>query len=349
MLCFPGRWFHERTRIAPVVARDDLGYVLRIAAHTPPRHPWFQISARLAQALTGYERKDKIVSRVGIFTPRHDMGSLENPLTIARGEADVAFTNPPLNARFAMEGRGPYTTPIGVNLRAIARFPEPDYMLWMVAEETGITSMRDIAERRIPLRVVSGRLGPDGPDPLSFLVEEVMRAYGFGQQQLESWGGKVIHAGNTIAGVPVVKSGQADALFQEAAFGRDWDDLVETRRMRLLRLDEDVIQHIEQTWGFPRAWVPQGRFPFVEEKLPTLAYAGWLLFSRDDLPDDLAYVLAKTCVEERALIEAPYRAMDVLHRGMEVPLTPRHLCSECVIPLHPAAEAYYREIGALGA
>jgi uncharacterized protein len=329
------------------VARDDLGYVLRVVAHTPPRHPWFQISARLAQALTGYERANKIVSRVGIFTPRHDMGSLENPITVAGGEADVGFTNPPVNARFAMEGRGPYHQAVGATLRAIARFPEPDYMLWLVAEELGISSLADIAQRQIPLKVVSGRLGPDGPDPLSFLVEQVMQFYGFGQQELESWGGKVIHAGNTIAGVPVVMRGEADAIFQEAAFGHDWDELVRARRMRCLPLDEDVIRHMQSTWGFDPGVVPRSRFPGLDQELPTLAYAGWLLFSRDDLPDELAYTLAKTCVEERHLIEAPYRDVDVLHRGLEVPLTPEALCSRCVIPLHPAAGAYYREIGAL--
>ena len=328
-----------------MVARDEVGYILRIGAHTPPRHPWFGVSAWLAQALTGYEVERKIVSQVGIYTARHDMGSLENPKSVARGDVDVAFTNPPLNARFAMEGIGPYDRPLAT-FRAIARFPEPDYMVWMVAEETGVTALGQIAERRLPLRIVSGRLGPGGPDPLSFLNEEVMRAYGFGQEQLESWGGKVIHAGNTIAGAPYVIDGRADAIFQEAAHGYDFDAVLKARRMRVLPLDEAVIQHMEERWGFERTVIPAGRFEGVPE-LPTLAFAGWLLFCRDDFPDELAYLLAKVCDQQRERIGRPMKDQPPLHRWLEYPITREHLVSGCVIPMHSGAERYWQEVGAV--
>jgi uncharacterized protein len=328
-----------------MVIRDEVGYIVRIGAHTPPRYPWFNISARLAHALIGYEVEHKIVSQVGIYSARYDMGSLENPKSVARGDFDVAFTNPPLNARFAMEGIGPYDKP-QATFRAIARFPEPDYMVWMVAEELDVTSLGQIAERKIPLRVVSGRMGPEGPDPLSFLNEEVMRAYGFGQRQLESWGGKVIHAGNTIAGAPYVIDRRADAIFQEAAFGYDFDEILKARRVRVLPLDERVIRQMEEKWGFERAAVPAGRFEGVPE-LPTLAYAGWLLFCRDDFPDELAYELARTCDEQREWIGAMVKDQPPLHRGLEYPITREHLVSKCVIPMHPGAERYWCKVGAL--
>jgi len=329
-----------------MVARDDLGYELRIGAHTPP-HGWWVISTLLAGALTKYRRDGAgVVSKVGVVTPRHSMGSLQNPKAIGRGDLDIAICNPPITAKWAMEGRGPYSEPVG-NLRAIARFPEADYTIWLVDETFGITSLEQIAERRIPLRVVSGRMGPEGPDPISFVIEEVMNAYGFGQKALESWGGKVIHAGHTGNGVQVMKRGEADALFQEAAFNRAWDDLVASRPMRALPISRDVIDKLNAKWGMEEATVPGDRFPGMAGPLPTIHYGGWLVFCRDDLPDELAYLVAKTCVDISEEVGAPQLPRPVNYRALEVPITPKLLSSRCVIPLHPGAERFYREIGAI--
>ena len=78
------------------------------------------------------------------------------------GLADVGITNPPANARMATEGKGRFQTSVG-ELRAIARFPEPDYIFWLVAEELNIHSMEEIAARKPAMTLVSGRGGADGP------------------------------------------------------------------------------------------------------------------------------------------------------------------------------------------
>jgi TRAP-type uncharacterized transport system substrate-binding protein len=245
-----------------------------------------------------------------------------------------------------MEGRGPYKESVG-NLRALARFPEADYTIWLVDESTGITSLEQVAERRIPLRVVSGRMGPEAPDPLSFVVEEVMNAYGFGQEALESWGGKVIHPGNTHAGINVMKRGEADAIFQEAAFNRGWDELCEMRRMRPLPISRAVIDKLHAKWGLEETVVPGDRLKGMTKPLPTIHYGGWLLFCRDDLPEDLAYHVARTCVAISDEVGAPQMPRPVNYRAIEVPITPKLLSSRTMIPLHPGAERFYREIGAL--
>ena len=55
--------------------------------------------------------------------------------------------NPPVTAKMAMEGKGPYKERVG-ELRALARFPEPDYIFWLVAEELGVNSFEDLAKRK---------------------------------------------------------------------------------------------------------------------------------------------------------------------------------------------------------
>ena len=110
-------------------------------------------------------------------------------------------------------------------LRAIARFPEPDYIFWLVAEELDIHSMEELAARKPAVTLVSGRVGPTGPDTLTWTVEQVMKWYGFSYEDVNSWGGQVLFPGPAIVGVPMVRRGEGNAVFQEGSTtsaGRNW-------------------------------------------------------------------------------------------------------------------------------
>jgi len=147
------------------------------------------------------KKKTGLVSSVGIYSPKFGLGSFENPKMIGRGEVDAGIINPPVTAKLAMEGKGPYKEPVG-ELRAIARFPEPDYIFWLLA-------------------------------------------------------------------------------------------------------------------------------------------------CREDMPEELAYLLARVSTDQRDAIAAPYKDRPKHLQSFEIPITPQRLCTKCVIPLHRGAEKYYREIGAL--
>ena len=102
-----------------MVQRDEWGYILKIASHTP-FHPWAKITAALAQSLDGNREKAGAVSSVGVYTPKFGLGSLENPRMVGRGEVDAGITNPPVTAKLAMEGIGPYRESVG-SLRATVK------------------------------------------------------------------------------------------------------------------------------------------------------------------------------------------------------------------------------------
>ena len=99
--------------------------------------------------------------------------------------------------------------------------------------------------------------------------------------------------------------------------------------------------------GFPEAVIPKGRLKGIEEDQLTVDYGGWLLFCREDLPEELGYLLAKVSMEQRGRIGAPYKDVAPHIRGLEYPITPEHLCTDCIIELHKGAEKYYREYGCL--
>jgi hypothetical protein len=327
-----------------MVERDQYGYLLKVVSNFP-YHPWWRLTSLIAEGFRD-EKRNRIVSSVGIYTPKFGLGSLENPKMIGRGEVHAGILNPPVTAKMAMEGKGPFKERVG-ELRAIARFPEPDYIFWLVAEELDVASMEEFARRKPPFTLVSGRIGPTGPDTLTWTVEQVMKYYGFSYQDVESWGGKVLFPGPAVVGVPLVRSGQAHAIFQEGVHHPMWEQLAEARPLRCLGLSRDAVDYMKEAYGFPEAIIPKGRLKGVDQDLLTVDYGGWLLACREDLPEELAYLLARISTEQRELIAAPFKDQPKHLQSFEIPLTPQLLCSKCVIPLHRGAENYYREIGCL--
>lgn len=329
-----------------MIEKDPSGrYIIKIASHSPS-HPWWGITDQIAEGLNGYREELGPVSSVAISTARFGLGSLENPKTVGEGRVDAAITNPPVTAKMAMEGKGPFRKSVG-ELRAIARFPEPDYIFWLVAEELGISSMQELVARKPPMVLVSGRVGPGGPDTITWTIEEVMKWYGFSYKDVEAWGGKVLFPGPAVVGVPMVRERQANAIFQEGVHEICWENLVDARPMRCLPLDQGVVEYMKKTYGFDESIIPKGRLKGIDRDLLTLNFGGWLLFCRADLPDEVAYLLAKTSMERRNDIAAPYKDLTPHLRLIEFPTTPEHLCTKCVIPLHPGAERFYREFGCL--
>jgi len=327
-----------------MVERDEYGYLLKIVANFP-YHPWWRLTSQLVEGFRD-KKKAGLVSSVGVYTPKFGLGSLENPKMVGRGEVHAGIMNPPVTAKMAMEGKGPFKEPVG-ELRAIARFPEPDYIFWLVAAELGVGSFEELAKLKPPLTLVSGRIGPTGPDTITWTIEQVMKRYGFGYQEVESWGGKVFFPGPAVVGVPMVRSGQANAIFQEGVHSIIWEQLAEARPLRCLGLSREVVDYMKETYGFDEAIIPKGRLKGIEQDLLTLDYGGWLLACREDLPEELAYLLAWICTDQRDAIAAPFKDRPKHLQSLEIPLTPRHLCTKCVIPLHRGAEKYYREIGCL--
>ena len=213
-----------------MLERDEYGYVLKIVSNFP-YHPWWRLTSQLVEGFRD-KKKTGLVSSVGIYSPKFGLGSFENPKMIGR-EKSMPESSTRLLPQNGDGGKGAYKERVG-ELRAIARFPEPDYIFWLVAEELGVNSFEDLAKRKPPLTLVSGRSGPTGPDTLTWTVEQVMKQYGFSYQDIESWGGKVLFPGPAVVGVPLVRNGQANAIFQEGQHHPMWEQLAEARPLRCL-------------------------------------------------------------------------------------------------------------------
>jgi TRAP-type uncharacterized transport system substrate-binding protein len=256
---------------------------------------------------------------------------------VARGEIDVAMLNPSALLHAAYYGTGPYAEPHPM-LRAISVMPSLDWFIFAVTEKTGLTSLAEVKDRRYPLRI---SIRP--PAALKMYVDATLRAYGFSLEDVVSWGGSVSYD-RAMPFLPEryerVKRDEIDAIFDEGV--ARFIPMLADLGMRILPLEEPILQQMDAI-HLQRHVLPRSLFPMLPVDIPTLDFSGWPVYTRVDAPDDLVYQFCRALDARKASI--PWEAPGPLPTGDMCRDTPS---GPLKIPLHPAAERYWREAGYLG-
>jgi TRAP-type uncharacterized transport system substrate-binding protein len=256
---------------------------------------------------------------------------------VARGEVQVAIINPAGPLALALRGRGPFTKPIAV--RAITVIPSFDQLAFAVTEASGLKSLADIRERRFPLRVsLRGQMDHS----VHLIVNEVLSAAGFSLADVVSWGGGVRYD----AGLPksptrlgAVQRGEVDAIFDEAV--HSWLNLALASGMRILPLGESLLDRLEDL-GLRRGVLSRRRYPKLNNDVSTLDFSGFPVYTHADVPESLVTSICSALEARRG---------SILWEG-EGSLPLDRMCRDTPegplnIPLHPAAERFWRERGYL--
>ena len=256
---------------------------------------------------------------------------------VARGEMHLAISNPAMYLALAVRGTGPFKQPIP--LRVITVIPSPDQLAFAVTEKTGLRSLREIRERRYPLRV---SMRGQRDHALHPIIDEVLAAAGFSLDDIVSWGGQVRYddglpmKGNRFG---AMQRGEVDMMVDEAV--RGWINTAAEAGMRVLPLDETMLAKLEAI-GLRRAVIPKARYPKLSEDVPTLDFSGFAVYTHASVPDA---VITSIC----AALESRKDRIGWQEPG---PLPLERMCRDTadgplVIPLHPAAERFWRERGYL--
>jgi TRAP-type uncharacterized transport system substrate-binding protein len=258
------------------------------------------------------------------------MGGMRAPLEVANRRVDIAYVNPSAIATMAYRGKGFYKRKLP--LRALACFPSWDRIGFAVKKELKITSLRDIAERKIPLRVSTREVGVD--NPTSYAVSKILSFYGISLDKIKAWGGAVeeIDRPSSPRRVESIQSGAVNAVFDEAL--PKWLTEALAGGYELLNLEPGILRHMEAL-GFQRAVVPKRRFKNLTQDVTTVDFSGWPLITHKWLDDDIAYTICEAIDRRKALIPVDGESLDM-----------RKLCRNTEdatlgIPLHPGARRYY--------
>lgn len=256
---------------------------------------------------------------------------------IVRGDLDAAFVNPSALLTQAYRGTGLYEgAPLPV--RVIASFPSWDRFVIGVKAGLGITSLADVKEQRMPLRI---SIREDTTHSTRVLLDQLLPMNGFTVADVEAWGGSIQLNGppNDPRRMTEIRDGTLDIVFDEGI--PVWLDTAVEHGYMPLELEDGIMKQMEDI-GWRKVVLPKSVFKGLDRDYETIDYSGWPLYTRESLPDDVAYSMCAAIgarVDEIKWEDGAYTGLDQIGRDTEsTPLD---------VPLHPGAEKWYREQGHL--
>jgi hypothetical protein len=253
--------------------------------------------------------------------------------------SDLAIVNPASLLALAMSGKGSYfRSPQAV--LPIASFPSRDSCMFAVRADLGLTHIEEIARDRVPLRLaVRGQ----HDHWLHCVLADLVRAAGFTLDDLRSWGGEVRVEGHIPKlGGPKFEAmarGEIDAIFDESV--TTWANDATPAGMTVLQMSEATVAALE-AMGYCRDVLSKAQFPTLPEDVLTIDFSGWPIIVREDASDDFVTRVCTGMEARKHLI--PWQE--------EGPLPIERMCrnfpdTRLTVPLHPAAERFWRQCGYL--
>jgi TRAP-type uncharacterized transport system substrate-binding protein len=264
--------------------------------------------------------------------------SIEGIEAVIAREADLAIINPACLLTLAHRGTGPFEGPQPV--RAIAVIPSGDQCVFAVRGEMGLTTLEDVARKRPALRF---SLRGQRDHSLHRMLDDIAAAAGFTLADVERWGGGAERKGSLpwpdSERFRSVVRGERNAIFDEGVSG--WLNEALDAGMAVLPLAEATVRKLE-TMGYRRGVVRKADFPKLPADALSIDFSGWTIFVHADMPDRVA---TQVC----AALDA---RKDRIPWEKEGPLPVERMCRDAPdtpldVPLHPAAERFWRERGYL--
>lgn len=200
------------------------------------------------------------------------------------------------------------------------------------ANRHGIKKVEDILAVKPPIRVIVNQRG----NMVEAMNRTMFKYYGFSYEDIEKWGGQIIYAPSSEA-ADLMKDRRAD-LHTTSLFAPH-SSIIEIGRsvdVQLLPVRDDVIKAVNKEWGTDPYVIKAGTYDWVTEDVPTFALGAMIIINKD-VPEQTAYNLAKALVENIDEIKGVHVSMGAL--------TPELMVAQNVVPFHPGALRYYREVG----
>jgi TRAP-type uncharacterized transport system substrate-binding protein len=256
---------------------------------------------------------------------------------VVSGEADIAICNPGNVLAMAVKGTGPFKSP--APLRAIMVIPQFDQLGFGVTKETGINSIAEIKEKRYPLKL---SLRGQRDHSVHTIAEQVLAVHGITFNDIESWDGEVRYDPEFPDGpnrMGAAERGEINSIIDEAM--PMWAARAIKLGMKFLPIEEPKLQELE-AMGMRRVAITREEFPGLPEDVWTVDFSGWPVFCLESLDDRIVSQFCQALENRKDRIpwygEGPMR-LDLMCRDTkEGPM---------MIPLHPAAERFWRDRGYL--
>lgn len=274
------------------------------------------------------------------YEPGSPVGSLAN---VAQGQAGLAVAITPVEEIAALQGDGPFeeTGSLEGQISGVMRITEAQRMHSVMqrsfAEQHGIESFQDIAEKQPPLRV---SINQEGNYQNVRIAQAIFESYGFTFEDINAWGGEIFFQ-SSGGGIDLLRDRQADMYFN-GTFIPDsrLEDASRSLDLVWVDMDESKLQEIANEWGLMTGTVEPGEYEFIEELQPTIVWPSDMI-TNPEVPAEDIYKVVKAIYENREQMQGIHPEMESFSGELMVKAREQ-------LPLHPGARQFYEEQGLLG-
>ncbi len=266
-----------------------------------------------------------------------------NVISVGEYESDFGVTTPSTTASMALNGTG-YFPKAYKDLRAIAVFPQNDWVMCVVNPSLGVSTYEEIKAKRVPVRIATNRIGEK--NGISFLVEQILAAYGITPKDVAAWGGGFVDVEGAPEAAQAVLDGKATMACHE--YWKAFYRLTDKMPVTILPVSTAVLDTLGRKFGYRPNTIPKDIFGPNLPARDTLAvdYSDWVVIANAQVPESLGYLAAKVAVEDRVRgFDELYMWQPARRRSADTPLKPELMWKNAGVPLHPGAARYYREAG----
>jgi TRAP transporter TAXI family solute receptor len=245
-----------------------------------------------------------------------------NLLQAGRGELALALGDSVADAKNGVEDAG-FKAPL-TKLRALGG-AYPNYIQIVASKESGIKTLADLKGKTISVGA------PKSGTELN--ARAIFKAAGLTYEDM----GKVQYL-PFAESVELIKNRQLDATLQSSGLGMAAiRDLSSVMPLNYIAIPPDVVTKIGNP-AYQSAMIPANTYDGQTEAVPTVAITN-ILVTRADLPDDVVYAMTKLLFDNLTRLGNSHSAAKDINLEAAAKNLP--------IALHPGAERYYKEKGAL--
>lgn len=245
-----------------------------------------------------------------------------NLLQAGRGELAFALGDSVADAWNGVEDAG-FKAPLK-KLRAIAG-TYPNYIQIVANADSGIKTLADLKGKRISVGA------PKSGTELN--ARAIFEAAGLTYKDMAA-----VEFLPYAESVELIKNRQLDATLQSSGLGMAAiRDLASTMKINFVSIPADVTAKIGNA-AYQPATIPAGTYDGQDADVPTVAITN-ILVSHEGVSDEVAYQMTKLMFDNLDRLGNAHSA------AKDIKL--ENAAKNLPIPLHPGAERYYKEVGAL--
>lgn len=249
--------------------------------------------------------------------------SAENLNLLQAGRGEIAFTlGDALSDAWKGDEEAGFKTPLK-KLRAVAGI-YPNYIQIVASADSGIKTLADLKGKRIS--VGAARSGTE------LNARAILKAAGLTYQDFAKV--EYLPFGESVE---LMKNRQLDVTLQSAGLGvASLRDLATSIKIVVVPVPQDVVLKVGDP-AYQAGMIPANTYEGQSANVPT-AYIQNFLVTHEGVSADTVYAMTKSMFENLDQMTAAHAAAKQIRR---------EAAATAPIPLHPGAERYYREVGAL--